>query len=101
IQVTKVETEPGVVHVEAEEMLASGVVVLRHTVILTAVGGVFDWEVPATWNDADNIIECIGAGGGGEEGDGGNGGQGGGGGAYAAAVNVSLTPASLVPYRVG
>ena len=65
IQVTRVSTEPGIIHVEAEEMLASGVIVLRHTVILTTTGSVLNWTVPDSWNDADNIIECIGGGGGG------------------------------------
>jgi hypothetical protein len=104
IQVTRVSTEPGVVHVEAEEMLASGVIVLRHTVILTTTGGVFNWTVPDSWNDSDNIIECIGGGGSGATGgpgDGGFGGKAGGGGAYAAITNLNLTPAGSVQYRVG
>ena len=32
-------------------------------VILTSVDG-SPWTVPGDWNDADNSIECIGAGGG-------------------------------------
>jgi hypothetical protein len=106
IQVTKVAVEPGVVHVEAEEMLASGVIVLRHTVILTTTGSVLTWEVPDSFNDADNIIECIGGGGGTGDtapGDGGFGGKGGGGGAYASISNAALSgsPNPSIQYRVG
>jgi hypothetical protein len=106
IQVTKVAVEPGVVHVEAEEMLASGVIVLRHTVILTTTGSVLTWEVPDSFNDADNIIECIGGGGGTGDtapGDGGFGGRGGGGGAYSSVSNVALSgsPNPSIQYRVG
>jgi hypothetical protein len=97
IQVTRVSVEPGVIHVEAEEMLASGVVVLTHTVILTETGTGKTWTVPADWNDADNSIHCIGAGGGGGR----NIGGGGAGGAYSGIVNLALTPSSSAQYRVG
>ncbi len=107
IQVTRVSTEPGMIHVEAEEMLASGTIVLRHTVLLTATGGVFNWNIPDSFNPSDNIVECIGGGGGGARGfpgDGGFGGKGGGGGAYSAVTNLALpvtSPPSTVQYRVG
>lgn len=103
IQVTRVSTAPGVIHVEAEEMLASGDIVLRHTVLLTATGGVLEWEVPDSFNPADNIVECIGGGGGGDRGSGTSpsGGQGGGGAAYASVANLNLTPSASVEYRVG
>jgi hypothetical protein len=105
IQVTRVAVEAGVIHVEAEEMLASGVVVLTHTVILTAIGGVFNWTVPDDWNDANNSIHCIGGGGGGDDGGGSIfsafGGGGGGGGAYSSITNLTLTPSGSVQYRVG
>jgi len=104
IQVTRVSVDPGVLHIEAEEMLASGVIVLRHTVLLTTTGSLLSWTVPDSWNDTDNIIECIGAGGGGatgSSGDSGFGGKSGGGGAYSAETNVSLTPGAMIDYRVG
>jgi len=101
IQVTRVAVEAGVIRVEAEEMLASGVVVLTNVVILTATGGVFNWPVPASWNDANNSIHCIGGGGAGGSGTGNGGGGGGGGGAYSSIANLDLTPAANVQYRVG
>jgi hypothetical protein len=94
IQVTQVRSEADMIHVEAEEMLASGVIVLRHTVILTVTGSLLQWEVPDTFNPLDNIIEVLGGGGGGDR-------HGGGGGAYAAVSNLFLLPGSSVPYRVG
>jgi hypothetical protein len=100
IQITRVSTEPGVVHIEAEEMLASGTVVITNVVILTTTGSLLSWTVPADWNDSDNRIECIGAGGGGF-GDPSLAGKGGGGGAYSAIENLNLTPAASVSYRVG
>jgi hypothetical protein len=100
IQVVKVAVEPGVVHVEAEEMLASGTIVLTKCVILTTTGSVLNWTVPEDWNDADNSIHCIGGGGGGAGG-GQDGGGGGGGGAYSGITNLDLTPSGSVQYRVG
>jgi hypothetical protein len=82
------------IRVEAEEMLASGVIVLRHTVLLAMTGSVLNWTVPANFNGADNLIETLGAGGGANR-------KGGGGGAYAAILNLALTPLSSVQYRVG
>ena len=101
IQITRVSTEPGVIHVEAEEMLASGVIVVTKTVILTTTGSVLSWTVPDDWNDADNSIHCIGAGGAGRTATTNNAGGGGGAGAYAAISNLNLTPAGSVSYRVG
>jgi hypothetical protein len=106
IQVTRVSVEPGIIHVEAEEMLATGTVVITNTVILTTTGAVLSWQVPDSWNDADNSIECLGAGGAGVDGapgDGGFGGKAGGGGAYAGIFNVALSasPMPSIAYRVG
>jgi len=53
--------------------------------------------VPSNWNNSLNSIACIGAGGGG----GNNSGGGGGGGAYAAKINVTLTPGSTLTYQIG
>lgn len=47
-----------------------------------------NWTVPADWNNANNKIECIGAGYYG-------------GGAYARKNNVALTPGGNVTYRIG
>jgi hypothetical protein len=102
IQVTRVSVEPGVIHVEAEEMLASGVVVVTNTVFLTAVGA-GTWPVPADWNDADNEVHCIGGGGGGGSGTGAGGGGGGGGAAYSRITNLALaaSPMPIVSFSVG
>jgi hypothetical protein len=104
IQITRVAVEAGVIHVEAEEMLASGVVVLTNVVILTDTSGLLNWTVPADWNNADNSIHCIGGGGGGSQGQSsgdGDGGGGGGGGAYSAITNLTLTPGASIQYRIG
>jgi hypothetical protein len=100
IQIVRLAVEAGVTRIEAEEMLASGVIVLTNVVILTTTGSVLDWTVPDDWNDANNTIEVIGGGGGGEDADA-RGGGGGGGGAYSSVSNVNLTPAGTVQYRVG
>lgn len=100
IQIVRVRREHDFIHVEAEEMLASGVIVLTNTVFLTDTSGPLQWEVHASWNDADNSIHSIGAGGGGDAESGGGGG-GGGGGAYASILNANLTPGGMVDYRVG
>jgi hypothetical protein len=55
------------------------------------------WTVPSNWNSRNNKIEAIGGGGGG----GNNSGGGGGGGAYAAKINVTLTPGSTLTYQIG
>ena len=52
IQITRLTIEPDMIRVEAEEMLASGVIVLRHTVLLTTTGSVLNWTVPANYNGA-------------------------------------------------
>jgi hypothetical protein len=101
IQVTQVSIFSDRIHIEAEEMLASGVVVLVHTVLLTDYGAVRSWTVPATWNDSDNIIECIGGGAGGRRAGNSGGESGGGAGAYAAKNNVNLTPGGTESYRIG
>jgi hypothetical protein len=90
IQITQVTIHADRVHVQAEEMLASGVVVLRNVVFLIAESGTLDR--PATWNNADNTIECIGAGGGGRR-------TGGGGGAYSKVTNATLDATEL--YQAG
>jgi hypothetical protein len=101
IQIVRLAVEAGVIHIEAEEMLASGVIVLTHTVILTDTGSVLEWEVHPTFNNADNSIHCIGAGGGGAR-TGSTGGKAGGGGAYAAITNLDLSGSpGVVQYRVG
>jgi hypothetical protein len=100
IQVTQVTLHPDRIHVEAEEMLASGVVVLVNVVFLLTTGAVLQWQVPASWNNADNSIESTAGGAGGACGVG-SGGKGGGGGGYSGVSNVPLTPLSLVSYRVG
>lgn len=48
------------------------------------------WTVPANWNNANNKVECGGAGY-----------AGGGGGAYALKNNVALTPGAGVSYQIG
>lgn len=100
IQVTQVKIMPDRIHIEAEEMLASGVIVLVNVVFLTTTGSLLQWEVDAGWNDADNSVETIGGAGAGGNG-GTNGGAGGGGGAYSSVSNLNLTPLALVDYRVG
>jgi hypothetical protein len=103
IQITHVRVEPDRVYVEAEEMLASGVITLVNVVFLLNTGGVLEWDVPETWNDADNAINVIGGGGkGSNQGSGNQGGKGGGGGAFSRSENVSLSGSpSTVEYRVG
>jgi hypothetical protein len=103
IQVKQVTTYPDRVHVVAEEMLATGVVVLVNIVFLRTTGGVLEWQLPETWNDADNSIEVIGGGGGGASGFGNEGGRGGGAGAYSYIENAALSesPLPLISYRVG
>ena len=101
IQITQISTFPDHIHVEAEEMLASGVIVLSHVIILTDTGSVKTWTVPDSWNDAENLVACIGAGGGGDAGGSTVGGNGGGAGAFSSVSNISLTPAASVSYRVG
>lgn len=101
IQITKIAAYPDRIHIEAEEMLASGVLVLTNTIILFASdGGIKYWTVDDTWNDGDNYVGTLAAGGGGALATYG-GGQGGGGGAYSQSDNIDLTPGASVPYAVG
>lgn len=100
IQITQITQYPDRLHIEAEEMLASGVILLVNVVLLGTTGGVFTWTVPASWNDANNSIEVIGGGGGGAVTNN-EGGKGGGGGGYSKIVNLDLTPGASVSYRVG
>lgn len=101
IQVRRIRPEADYIYVEAEEMLASGVIVLTHTVFLLNTAGGLSWPVPANWNDAENTIELLGGGGAGSSGPGTWAGSGGGGGAYSRVQNVDLTPSALVPFKVG
>lgn len=100
IQVTQVAIYSDRIHVEAEEMLASGVVNLVNVVFLTTTGSLLSWTVDDSWNDADNSVHTIGGGGGGSSRSSGAGG-GGGGGAYSSVTNLNLTPGGSVSYRVG
>ncbi len=101
IQVTSVKYDSDFIYVTAEEMLASGIILLTHTIFLRTTGSLLNWTVPANWNDAENEFNVIGGGGGGRDG-GATGGTGGGGGAFSRVVNVAtLNPGDLVPYRVG
>lgn len=100
IQITRIRRDADYIHVEAEEMLASGVIVLTNTVFLLTTGSLLTWEVDATWNDADNELHALAAGGAGAQ-NGNSGGGGGGGGAYSGAVNVDLTPGAMLSYRIG
>lgn len=101
IEVTKITRLSDRIEIEAEEMLASGSVILTHTVILIDQGALRSWTVPATWNNASNTISALAAGGGGFSPTGGNGGAGGGGGAFSQISNLTLTPGASVSYRVG
>jgi hypothetical protein len=103
VQITHVRLEPDRVYVEAEEMLASGVVALVNVVFLTMTGSVLSWQVPDNWNDADNSVRCIGAGGGGCGDASSSGGKGGGGGAFSRSTNLALaaSPMPSISYRVG
>lgn len=67
------------------------------TIVLTSGSS---WTVPADWDNAQNTIECIGAGG--------TGGvftevaaPGGAGGAYARITNLALTPGATVQFHIG
>jgi len=60
------------------------------------------WTVPADWNNANNTVECIGAGGGGAAGQTGvTFGAGGGGGSFSKAANLVLVPGAIVALQVG
>jgi hypothetical protein len=100
IQVTQIAIYSDRIEVEAEEMLASGDLPALVNVVFLLSGTTF--EVPATWNDADNSIHTIGgAGGGGTPIFAVLAAGGGGGGAYSAIVNKVLTPGAMLTYHVG
>jgi hypothetical protein len=101
VQVTRITVYPDRMKIEAEEMLASGEIILVSVVFLRTTGGVFSWTVADNWNDADNTVEVIGGGGGGARNQFDGGARGGGGGAYSAVSNLNLTPGGSVSYRVG
>ncbi len=63
-------------------------------VIVSVLTSGTTYTVPSVWYDSNNKIECIGGGAGG-------GTRGGGGGAYAANINVQLTPGSVVNISIG
>lgn len=97
IQVTRVTSELGLLHVQAEEMLLGGTqIVTTNFVFLTDVGAGL-WIVPDDWNDSSNAIHTIGGGGSGGQ----SGGGGGGGGAYSGIINAVLTPGSSINYSIG
>ena len=107
VQITKVQTFPDRIRVEAEEMLVqTGEITIVNVEFLLTTGSLLEWPVPEDWNDADNEVHCIGGGGGGEDGTQGGGsiaaGGGGGAGAYSGSTNLSFgSPGQLVQYRVG
>lgn len=104
IQVTHVRVEADRVYVEAEEMLASGVIVLVNVVFLLPTDGQpGQWPLPEDWNDDDNFVACIAPGGAGGAAGGENGGKGGGGGAFSRSTNLALnaSPLPMIDYRVG
>lgn len=70
------------------------------TFLTTGPGSNQTFNVPANWNNANNIVETIGGGGGGGAA-GTSSGRGGGGGAYARSNNVSLTPGGTATYQIG
>lgn len=102
IQITQVTVHADRVHIEAEEMLASGVITLINVVFLTTTGSVLTWDVPEDWNNDDNAVYCIGAGAGAGN-PGTVGGKGGGGGACSFSLNLMLSasPGGSIQYRVG
>lgn len=69
------------------------------TTIFLTTAGTFNWAVPIDWNNANNTIECLGAGANGV-GDQRNA-NAGGGGAYARINNLALTPGTNVSYHIG
>jgi hypothetical protein len=59
------------------------------------------WIVPADWQDFNNSVECISAGGGAVNAPAGSGRGGGQGGAYARKSDVALLPGASIAFRVG
>jgi hypothetical protein len=98
VQVTQVTIYSDRVHVEAEETLVPAATgsSLLNVVFLNEGSGTY--TRPATWNDANNSIHCIGAGGSGGSNTNWHGG-GGGGGAYASISNYTM--AATESYTVG
>lgn len=76
------------------------------TIILTPADA-SPWQKPSDWNDADNSVTCIGAGGGGLAGGSGRftryggGGHAGGGGAIGIRTNVDLSTVTEVAFQIG
>lgn len=104
IQVTQVTLHADRVHIEAEEMLTTGAVVLVNVVFLFATDeSVLEWDVPDTWNDGDNFVACVGGGGAGFRNSSESGGKGGGGGAFSKSTNLLLfgSPTQSIQYSVG
>lgn len=110
IQITQITYHPDRLAIEAEEMLASGSVVLVNIVFLFATDeSVLEWTIPDDWNDEDNSVHCFGAGGGGYSPGSQSGGKGGGGGAYSGSDNLVFlgspayagSPSLTVQYSVG
>lgn len=98
VQITQVTVFADRVHVECEEMLVSGQVISTNVVFYYAGSGTI--PRPASWNDANNTVHMIGAGGGGATGQTShNVGAGGGGGGYSALVNYAM--AATESYSVG
>ena len=78
----------------------TGQTTIDGTVVWTCVGPTSSpvWLVPPDWDNAQNSIECIGAG---SAGDSNAPGGGGGGGAYSKITTLTLTPGTSIPYSVG
>lgn len=71
---------------------------VSHAAVVTFLTSGVSYSTPGDWNNSDNSIECIGAGGHGADGQDTAGGGGGGGGAYAKIVN--LTIAGSISYSI-
>jgi sugar lactone lactonase YvrE len=76
--------------------LLPGLALAQTTVIFLTSGT--SWTVPSNWNNANNTVEVIGAGGAHKSS---SATAGAGGGSYSKANNLTLTPNSSVPYNVG
>jgi hypothetical protein len=98
IQITQVTMYPDRVHVEAEEMLVDGSIVVSLLNVMFVYTGTTTVARPATWNDADNSIHAISSGSCGDCHDNTNR-KGGGGAAWAALDNYTM--AASVSCSVG
>lgn len=68
---------------------------------VTLASGSGSWLVPADWNDNDNRLALLGAGGCGSDASAFNGGNGGNGGSAVGGINISgLDPAMSIPYHI-